>query len=170
MLVLEHKNECEFISILYLLMNSEEYQLSRKYKDKFGSRCKLAVRILIIFWNIILYTLYIVVFILTTIAYYDSKMNFSIITMLIWMVILMLSMYYAISVNFIAGVYAYIISLHIMYRFQQLQDLTEICLKRGNVFQTIRNINRTHIYLFCEKIKILITCIDQKYELIAFDT
>jgi len=132
LLSLEHENKCEFIKILHLIMNSEEYQLNRKYIDKFCSTCKLAARIMIICQKMGLLFIYIIILIFITIAY--CEMNYSIIIMLIWNVIIFVSWFYAISVFFIASVYAYLISLYLKYRFQQVQDLIEIYLKRGNIF------------------------------------
>jgi len=145
LLSLEHENKCKIIKILHLIMNSEEYQLGTKYKEKFCSIYKLAVRIMIIFRNMVLFFNYSAILIFTSIAYFDSDMNFSIIIMLIWHVIVVISFYYAISVYFICGVYTYLTLLYIKYRFQQVQDLIEIYLKRGNTFQIILYISNFHI-------------------------
>jgi len=148
LLVLEHNNECELIKIFHQIINSEEHQLSRKYMDKFYSKFKLAVRIMIICWKISLLLFCIILFTSIIIAYFDPEMNFSIITMSIWFVILVISFYYAISIAYVASIYTYLISLYMKYRFKQVQDLIEIYLKRGNTFKSIQIIISSHIYTF----------------------
>jgi len=137
LLVLEHKNKCEFIKIAYLIMNSEEYQLNRIYMDKFYSLYKLIIRIMMICRKIVSYFAYILILIFTTIAYFDSEMNFSIIIMSIWFLVTVITFYYAILIFFTASAYIYLISLYMKYRFRQVLDIIEIYLKRGNTFQTI---------------------------------
>jgi len=170
LLYLEQKNKCYLIKISHQIINAEEYQLSRKYKEKFCSIYKLANRIMNICRKITLLFVYIVIFILTLIAYFDSEMNFSAIIMLIWSVIIVISYYYATSFCFIAGVYTYLTSLYMKYRFQQVQDLIEIYLKRGNTFQTILYMSNFHINPFHEKIKYLMTCIYEIFKYIALNT
>jgi len=139
-------------------MNSLEYQLSRKYMEKFCSICKLAARIVIIFQQIILVYTYLCVLMFTTVAYFDSEMNFSIVIMSIWFVILILSMYYAFSIGLIAGVYTYLVCLYMKYRFQQLQDLIEIYLKRVIYLKQFETLILIYIYIsliFMEYLNIL---------------
>jgi len=136
-LVLEHENKCEFLDIPYLIMNSEEYQLIRKYKEKFGRICKLAARIIIIYNKMALLVAYIHILTYTIIAYFDSEMNYSVIIMSIWHIILVLSIYYLFSLFLITCTYGCLIGLYIKYRFRQVQKLVEIYLKRGNYFRKI---------------------------------
>jgi len=133
-LVLEHKKECELIKIAHLIMNSEEYQLNVKYMEMFLSSYKLAARIMIICRKMVLILIYINVFIFTIIAYFDNQMNFSIIIMSIWFVIVILTIFYGFSAFFISCLYTYVLSLYIQYRFRQVNDSIEIYLKKGNTF------------------------------------
>lgn len=150
---MEHKNECEEIKILHQIMTSEEYQLNRRYKRKFCSIFKLVARITIISRKVILYLAFIQVFIFTIIAYFDLEMNFSIIIMSIWLVVLFISFYYMTTAFFTCSIYTYLISLYMKYRFRQVQDMIETYLQTGNIFQTIPNINNDHIYHFYANIK-----------------
>jgi len=131
-LILEHNNECEILKIIHRIMNSEEYQLNSKYLEKFSSRSKLATRIMITGLNSTLVFLFILATIFTTIAYFDPEMDFSIVILSIWLLILIISLYYTLSIFFIANVYTYLVSLYMKYRLRQVQDLIEIYLKRGN--------------------------------------
>jgi len=133
-LVLEHKNKCELIKIAHQLINSKEYQLNRKYMVRFHSTYKLAARLLVICWKITFVFTSIMVLIFSTMAYIDSQLNFSIIMKPIWLVIVIMSLYNTVSHLFIFGVYTYLVTLYIKYRFQQVNDSIEIYLKRGNVF------------------------------------
>jgi len=132
-------------------MNSEEHQLSRKYMESFFSKYKLAARIMIICQKVILYLVIIQVFIFTIIAYFDSEMNFSLIIMSTWFVVIIISLYYLNTLFMATCTYVFMVSLYIRYRFRQVQDLIEIYLKRGNIFQIIKIIDISHIYPFCEK-------------------
>jgi len=134
-LILEHKNDCEFIAVDHRVLNSEGYQLNIKYLEKFSSKSKLAVRILIIGLNLALLLMFVSTIIFVTIAYCDPEMDFSIVVMLIWWMILILAFYYVISIILIANVYTYLSSLYMKYRFQQVQDLIEIHLERGNILK-----------------------------------
>jgi len=137
LLVLEHKNKCEIIKIAHLIMNSEEYQLSGKYMEKFLSSYKLAARITIICLKIVFILIDILVFTFMTLGYYDNQVDYSVIVVLIWLVIVLLSLYYALSNFIISCAYTYVLTQYMKYRFRQVQDLIEIYLKRGNAFQTI---------------------------------
>jgi hypothetical protein len=144
-LVLKQRNECDLIRITHNIMNSDEYQLNRKYMRNSCTRYKLALRILFIFRKFFLFVAYSVTFLFTIIAYFDSEMNFSIIIMSIWLALLMISFYYTASFFFIAGVYNYVFSLYMKYRFQQVQDLIDLYFKRGNSIQKISNIDSIHV-------------------------
>jgi len=132
-LILERKNECELLEILHRIMNSEEYLLNSKYLKKFSLKSKLAVRAMIIGLNLILFLAFMIAIVFATTAYFDPEMDFSIIIIMIWFLIIIISLYYAFSVLFIANVYTYIVSLYMKYRFRQIQDFIEIYLERGNI-------------------------------------
>jgi len=140
LLLMEHKNKCEQIKIFHQMMNYEEYQINRKYMRKFYSILKLSARIMSIGRKVVLLIAFIQVFTFTIIAYFDPKMNFSVFIMLIWIVILFISFYYMSTVITICCVFSYMIALYMKYRFQQVEDMIDIYLQRGNTFQTIKNI------------------------------
>jgi len=132
---MERKNELELSAIVHQIINSEEYQLNSNYLEKFSSRSKLAARLLAIILKAALIFVYTSVIIFTGIAYFDSKMNFSIFIMSIWFAILVICLYYTFTIIFVCNAYMYIIALYIKYRFQQVQDLIEVYLERDITYK-----------------------------------
>jgi hypothetical protein len=142
---MERKNKLELMAIVHQIINSEEYQLNSNYMEKFSSRSKLASRILSIIIKGALIFAYTSATIFTAIAYFDSKMNFSIFIMSIWFAILVICFYYVFTVLFVCSAYMYTITLYILYGFQQVQDLIEVYLERGITYKHCWNFNNIHI-------------------------
>jgi len=130
-LIHEKRNECEYITIADQIMNSDEYQLNNKYLRKFYLRSRLSIRLFIITWRIVLFLVLITVPIFTAIAYMDSEMDFSIIVMSIWLIIIIITSHSAVTTGVTICLYAHLISVYIQYRFQQIQDYIEVNLQRG---------------------------------------
>jgi len=131
LLILEHRNECEFITIFHQVMNSDRYQLNNKYLRKLSMRCKLSAMLSISIWKLVSFMCLIVPSLFMTIAYFDPDMDFSIIVMSIWLMLFIIAFQYSWSIILVISIYTYIISLYIKYRFQQIQDYIEIYLRRG---------------------------------------
>jgi len=128
---LEQRKDCEFITIVHQIKISYVFQLNNKYLRKFSLRTRLSARLFTIIWKIGLILTFTIPLIFSTIAYFDSEIDFSIIVISIWLMILIISLHYAASILLIANIYMYNLSVYIKYRFQQIQDYIEIYLRRG---------------------------------------
>jgi len=133
-LILEHRNQCELLKLPQDIINSEEYQMSNEYLQKFSLRSKLAVRLVIMLMRIVSYVIYFFISLYTLIAYFDLEMDFSVIVMFVWFVILIMTTRYLASILAVGVLYLYIFSIYMKYRYRQLQKLIEIYLRTGNYY------------------------------------
>jgi hypothetical protein len=117
--------------LLYNMINVEEYQLSYKYRYRFGIYSKLGSIAIKTGSNLLTMFAITNTFIFVTIAYLDPEMNHYFIIIYGFYIFFSLSVYIMISIALIYIYFVILISLYFKYRFKQIMENIRIYEKSG---------------------------------------
>jgi hypothetical protein len=113
------------------MINLEEYQLSYKYRYRFGVYSKLGSIAIKIGSNLFTLVAITVTFIFVTIAYLDPEMNHYFMIMYVAYILFSLSVYVMASIAVVCIYFITLISLYFKYRFKQILENIRIYEKSG---------------------------------------
>ncbi len=113
------------------MINVEEYQLSYKYRYRFGVYTKLGSIAIKLGSNLFTIVVITVTFIFVTIAYLDPEMNHHFIIIYGVYILLSLSSYAIASIGLISAYFIAMTSLYFKYRFKQIMENIRIYEKSG---------------------------------------
>ncbi len=123
-----------FFRLHYQIRNCEDFQLNDKYLKSFGSKCKSAAMQTFILIHISVVGFFIAFGAFATIAYLDPNKDYSLILSIIWFILFMMSVYYALPLMAFCTLGVFVITFYLKYRFQQVSELFDIS-KRFGIYQ-----------------------------------
>jgi prepilin signal peptidase PulO-like enzyme (type II secretory pathway) len=131
----------EFISLMLKIKNNQNiYKFKNKYFKKFCRKSKLIIKLLLgplfiafVFVNIIPYGY------LSIEAYFDSKMDFSLIKLIMNYILFIICLTHGVALDWLTLVMCYWTTLYLKYHFQQIKEQIQECVITGN-----SQLNRCH--------------------------
>jgi len=131
MLTLEYKRKFEFAVFVDQIMHHKEYQLSAKYKHKFGLRIKYGVILMIFCCHAGFIIISLFSFVFEIIACLKCEREFAVIFYGINFIIYLISTYYIISIFVINSFCSFLVTLYLKYRFNHLEHCIDTYMKTG---------------------------------------
>jgi hypothetical protein len=123
----------EYISLFYRIENLRDSKLDDKYFRKFCFRNELVVKHLLIRGTGITSVLCLITaLMLGFMAYFDTKIDYSLISLLFWGITSIFAFCCCVLIALSTLTISFLVSIYMKYRFQQTSDKLELHSKNGN--------------------------------------
>ena len=143
----ESSRKFEVISFLHKIQTNRIQNLENKYYYKFCLKSKIIAKNILepSIWAAAL--LLIIAFWASSVfAYYDPNMEYSLIGLIVWNIIMPIWLTYIIANGYLGYILYYISVLYLKYQFRQLNDKIKNCIITRNTSQVLMAIEEHHYY------------------------